>query len=192
MRSLVSTLAAGAAALAMGCAAAPTNFYLLSPVSGPVAGARNPIVVAVGPVSLPDYLDRPQIVIRDGANAAVLAAYDQWAGPLDDMLPRVLVEDLASRLPEDRVVSFPKIDNPAFDQRVSVDVSRFDVDETGTAILAASWQVVAPSGKKPILVRESTVRATATSSAYADRVAALSQTLGLLADDIAQGLVSLR
>ena len=192
MRRLVATLAAGVAVLTMGCAAAPTRFYLLSPVGGTAAPERAAGVVAVGPVSLPDYLDRPQIVTRDGANAAQLGAYDQWAGPLDDMLPRVLAEDLAARLPGDRVVVFPRTENPAFDHRVAVDVSRFDVDETGSAILSASWQVVAPAGKKPLLVRESTVRATAASASYDDRVAALSQALGLLADDIAQGLASLR
>lgn len=194
IRRLVPTrlACAGLAALVLGCAAAPTRFYLLSPVAGPSAAARAPMVLAVGPVLLPDYLDRPQIVTRDGANAVQLGAYDQWAGSLDDMFPRVLVEDLAARLPGDRVVGFPRIEKVAFDQRVSVDVTRFDVDESGTAVLAASWQVHLPAGSKPLLARDASVRASAASASYPDRVAALSQALGLLADEIAQGLGSLR
>ncbi len=193
MRKRMAKLALGvAASLLAGCAATPTRFYVLSPVPGATGTERAPIGLAVGPVSLPDYLDRPQIVTRDGANAVRLGANDQWAGPLDDMLPRLLVEDLAARLPGDRVVGFPRTDAPAFDRRVAVDVSRFDVDEAGNAVLVAQWQVTAPGAKEPLLVRDSNVRATAGGTDYAEIVAALSQALGLLADDIVQGLASLR
>lgn len=192
MRRLACVLALGAIVAGSGCARTPTRYYLLTPVPGAEAATRATAVVAVGPVSLPDYLDRPEIVTRDGTNAARLGAYDQWAGPLDDMLPRVLVEDLAARLPGDRVVAFPRTENPVFAHRVAVDVARFDVDETGTAILRVGWQVHTPGEKTPLLVRDSTLRASSASDSYADRVAALSQALGLLADEIAQEIGLLR
>ena len=118
--------------LVAGCAGSPpTNLYTLSPVGAPAAETRpqsTPAVVAVGPVILPDYIDRPQIVTRRSAYQLELAAYDQWAAPLYDMLPRVLVDDVASRLPSDRVVAFPQVGDASFDYRIAVDVGRFDVE----------------------------------------------------------------
>ena len=132
-----------------GCAGSPpTNLYTLSAVGAPAADTRSPqspAVVALGPVTLPDYIDRPQIVTRKSAYELELAAYDQWAAPLYDMLPRALVEDVALRLPSDRVVAFPQVGDASFDYRIAVDVSRFDVDATGAATLAARWQLYARS-----------------------------------------------
>src|SRR5574338_1112351 len=98
------------APLVAGCASSPpTNLYTLSPMGAPASETRlpgsTPALVAIGPVTLPDYIDRPQIVTRQSAYRIELAAYEQWAAPLYDMLPRVLAEDLALRLPSHRVVS---------------------------------------------------------------------------------------
>lgn len=177
--------------IAAGCATEATRFYLLSATGGgsPDGAART--VVALGPLSLAEYLDRPQIVTRRGGNAVELGAYDQWAAPLDDMVLRILQEDLAARIPEARVVVFPRTGGPAFSRRVAVDIARFDVDEAGDAVLVASWSVREPGRSDALLVRESTVRALAASDAYPDRVAAMSQALGYLADEIAAGLRSL-
>ena len=146
-----------------GCAGSPpTNLYTLSAVGAPAADTRSPqsppAVVAVGPVILPDYIDRPQIVTRKSAYQLELAAYDQWAAPLYDMLPRVLVEDVALRLPSDRVVAFPQVGDASFDYRIAVDVSRFDVDATGEATLAARWQLYARSAPRALLVADETLQ----------------------------------
>src|SRR5512135_2395711 len=90
-----------------GCVGSPpTKLYTLTALGAPAAETRpeaTPAVVAVGPVVLPDYIDRPQIITRKSAYQLELAAYDHWAAPMYDMVPRVLAEDLASRLPSDRV-----------------------------------------------------------------------------------------
>jgi uncharacterized protein len=142
---------------------APTNLYTLSAVSAPAVETRpqsTPAVVAVGPVTLPDYIDRPQIVTRKSAYQLELAAYDQWAAPLYDMLPRVLVEDMGLRLPADRVVAFPQIGDASFDYRIAVDVGRFDVDATGEATLAVRWQLYARSAARALLVADEDAAAT--------------------------------
>src|SRR5512133_3018471 len=106
-----------------GCAGpSPANLYTLSPVRTAGTDSRSsqapPAVIAIGPVRLPDYLDRPQIVTRQSAYQLQLAPDDRWAAPLYDMVPRVLVEDVALRLPSDRIVSFPEIDEASFDYRI--------------------------------------------------------------------------
>jgi uncharacterized lipoprotein YmbA len=185
------------ALLGAGCVGSPpTKLYTLSAVGPSASEIRppqsNPAVIALGPVTLPDYIDRPQIVTRQSAFRLELAAYDQWAAPLYDMLPRVLVEDLALRLPSDRVVSFPQVSEASFDYRVAVDVSRFDVDATGQATLAARWQLYSRTTPRALQVADDVLQRRSEGEGYGSYAASLSGVLADLADRIAQALNSAR
>src|SRR5262249_24644430 len=71
----------------------PTQFYLLPPLTGAEtapaasAGGRDR-TLGVGPVTVPPYLDRPQLVTRTSRAKLVLADLDQWAAPLPDTIAR--------------------------------------------------------------------------------------------------------
>jgi len=189
-----SALAQGApllALLAVSCSPV-THYYTLSPVdpAAPTAVPAASAVVAVGPVQLPDYVDRPEIVVRTGAHTLDQAVFDQWGGDLNDMVPRLLVEDLARRLPSDHFVSFPAAGDVPYDYRVPVDISQFDVSVAGEAVVVARWQVRGRSGSGTVLVRESTVRAQATGKSYESRVDALSRALADLSSEIAATLAA--
>lgn len=189
MRQRSSTLVLLAFLAASGCSTPPTKFYTLSAVregaaAGAAAGGR---VVAVGPISIPDYVDRPGIVVRENENQVRVASFDQWAGSLQDMLSRVLREDLAARLPGDRIVAFPQVEDVAFTRRVAIEITRFDVSASGEAVVGARWQIH-DRGGAPAALNESEARAQAAGSTYDQRVAALSQALAQLADEVARGL----
>ena len=73
---------AGLAWLA-GCASSPaSSFYILSPL--PEAKARQETLVeggvslGIGPVTLPDYLDRPQRVSGLGTQRIEVDEYQRW------------------------------------------------------------------------------------------------------------------
>src|SRR5882762_7561588 len=90
----------------------PTQFYLLpSPTSvdtaPPSSASQRDLTIGVGPVTLPPYLDRPQIVTRASRAKLVLADFDHWAAPLQDTVTRVLAENLSLLIPTDRVVLYP-------------------------------------------------------------------------------------
>jgi uncharacterized lipoprotein YmbA len=189
-------LVSGAAVLLAACSGStPTRFYMLASVSDPaplnVSSALPALVIALGPVSLPSYVDRPQIVTRENGNAVQLGTFDHWAGDLEDMIPRVLAEDLAARLPADRVVSFPRVVSPTFDYRVAVDLNRFDVSPEGEAVVAASWQIYDPAARSALSIRDTTVQTPALGRSYEQRVAALSRGLGDLSTAIAQDVAQL-
>ncbi len=190
VRVLAAALTAGLVALG-GCGSATTRYYTLSDVDAPALApaATASALIGIGPVKLPDYVDRPQIVVRTGENAVEQAAFDQWGGSLDDMVPAVLVDDLAARLPGDHFVAFPQSGDLAFDYRVPVRITRFDVTTSGDAVVDARWQVRDPSGV--VVVRETAARATVEGTDYTSRVAALSRALGTLADEIARELAPL-
>jgi uncharacterized lipoprotein YmbA len=172
----------------------PTRFYQLAAVQGepqPAAG-RASLVVAVGPVALPGALDRPQIVTRASPYAVDFAGSDHWASPLSGMLPRTLVENLAQRLPADRVFAFPQVGVTLFDYRVTVEVARFDVDAAGEVVLVADWRISDRGARRVVVATRTTAGDRATPGDYESAVAALSRTLGVLADDIARSMTTLR
>ena len=81
---------------------APTRFYLLptlTDVSSPAAMGERALTIGVGPVTLPPYLDRPQIVTRASRAQLHLAELDQWAASLQDTVARVLAENLSLLMP---------------------------------------------------------------------------------------------
>jgi uncharacterized lipoprotein YmbA len=141
-----------------------------------------PTTLAVASAAIPKYLDRPQIVRHGGAYQLEVAEFDRWGEPFGDMVTRILVGDLAQRLPKAQVF---KADSPtatAAAATLQIDFSRFDPDPDGTIVLVARWTLTATNG-----VTEDTNRLTVkpASDADADLVAAMSQALGLLADKIA-------
>lgn len=174
-----------------GTTAAPRYYTLAAvpPVAAAPATAAAPARIVVGPVNLPDYLDRRPIVTRDNAYAVQLATNDYWAAPLQDMVPRVLIADLAVRLPADRIDSFPEL---ASDYRITVDIDRFDADASGLATLTARWRIYGKTAAQPLQTGEVTLQQQGGAADYQAGTAALSATLGDLADHLAQALMQVR
>ena len=131
----------------------PTKNYLLSSLYSeeqqpqPMANLHE-ISILVGPVRLPLYLDRAEIVTRNSQNKVEIADFAQWAGPLRENLPRVLAENLAVLLSTDRVGIFPGERAREFDYNITVYVTRFDGMLGEKADLRARWSILDKSRKK--------------------------------------------
>ena len=193
-RRRLAILAVLAAGLAMaGCAETPpTRFYTLSPLEDAPGGtppANLPeLTVGVGTVTLPPYLDRPQLVTRAGGNRMVLADFDSWVEPLQGMFTRVLGENLALLLGTDDVLLLPQNRDFTLDRQVEVDVTRFDVDNVGNAVLDAKWWVYGRNGDKLLRSGRSTISEPAAVDDYTAAAAALSRALGVMSTEIAQAI----
>ena len=193
-RRRLAILAVLAAGLTLaGCAETPpTRFYTLSPLEDAPGGtppANLPeLTVGVGPVTLPPYLDRPQLVTRAGGNRMVLADFDSWVEPLQGMFTRVLGENLALLLGTDDVLLLPQNRDFALDRQVEVDVTRFDVDNAGNAVLDAKWWVYGRNGDKLLRSGRSTISEPAAVDDYTAAAAALSRALGAMSTEIAQAI----
>lgn len=183
-------LLAAAALLLAGCGASPpSKFYVLTADPAPPQRAAAAIgsTIALGRVSLPGALDRPSIARRRGGNEIVYAEEERWAGPLDDMVRRVLADDLAARLPAGAVL-VDSAAKPPPGITVAVEISRFDADETGAVTLANRWETLAPSGRPLGPPRESIIALTSAGRDAASIAAAMSRALSDLATQIAAGL----
>ena len=90
----------------------PTRFYLLQSIAGIPAektaeGKSDGLRIGVGPLTIPEYVDRPQIVTLVGPHELDLADLDQWAEPLKESVPRVLGENLSILLSTQHIYLYP-------------------------------------------------------------------------------------
>jgi uncharacterized lipoprotein YmbA len=173
----------------------PTHFYTLSSLMAapgeamPAAAAKN-LTVGVGPVTLPEYLNRPQIVTRDGSNRMILADFDSWIEPMDGLFTRTLAEDLSLLLGTDDVVQLPERRPVQLDYRVAVDVMRFDVDSSGNAVLDARWQLSRDDDERLLRAARSTVVEPVKPGDQAAGAQGLSRALGAMSRQIAAAIAA--
>ena len=127
----------------------PSRFYMLSSLPPAEAtGSGKPLSVGVGPISMPEYLNRPQIVTRESETKLALAEFDRWGEPLGDLFSQVVAANLSSLLETERVYSLPRRRTASLDYQVEIDIYRFDADQTGLIYLTARWSLYGKGGKK--------------------------------------------
>lgn len=179
-----------------GCASSqPTRFYQLSslPVTDTHKGSaadRKRIMIGVGPVEIPAYVDRPQFVTRSGKHVLDLSEFDRWAEPLQTDATRVLVENLSVLL-HDRATIVGWDGLMPLDYQVRIDISRFDFEKSGEAFLAARWSIVGKEEREILVSGTSRFRQGGDPQDYASMVSAMSQNVERLSKEIAAGLTPL-
>lgn len=187
---LVVFLTALALAGCIGNPTRPASFYLLSVVDGTPVTTAQPLSLGVGPVSLPDVLDRPQIVTRPDPNRIDLAEYERWGGDLNNNLGRVLAQNLMQRLATDNVMLYPWSGSSQPTLSVSIDIFRFDGVPGQSVHLQGSWRMLDARRDCQLALRRFTIEEPAQASDYQALVSAMSRGVGRLSDDIAQALAA--
>ncbi|MDA8239353.1 MAG: PqiC family protein [Nitrospiraceae bacterium] len=190
-----SFLLGGLLFLLSGCASSkPSKFYALNTmkISQDVrrtAFSDKHISIGLGPVEIPDYLDRPQIVTRTGQNELLIAEFERWTGSLREDIERVLLENLSILVSQETISVVSTKGGMPFHYRLAVNVIRFDVMPEGDVELKAQW-VVAGKEMQQILMRESDIREQIKGKDYSERVSAMSRALEKLSRDIGEGIKS--
>ena len=176
--------------LAAGCGSSPmSRFYTLSATPVP-AGTSSDFSVAVGPVTIPAMLDRPQIVVTAGPNQVRLDEFNRWAAPLQSNISRVVADNLAARLGTPRVSLFPQTVSAAADYRVAIQVQSFDTAPGDAATLDAVWTVSRSKDGKTQTGRTA-LREASPSGGYDGVAAAHSRALARMSRDIADAIQAL-
>ncbi len=129
-------------ALLASCAAPPLALYTLggpavASDAAPLGGRA--IVIEIRRVTLPDYLDTQDILLRRG-NTLERSVRGRWASRLSLGITDLLTGRLARRRPDALVTGQPQTEAPSY--RVLININRLDVTADGTATLEADWQIV--------------------------------------------------
>ena len=190
---LAAGLFAAFAAACFGQSLQP-EFYTLSPASGaasiPTLASRPDLGLVVGPIDFPRYLDRPEIVTRDGSHRLVLADDHRWGGSLRSDILRVVADDLGRLLGTARVAIYPA--EPRFPAafRLLLDLREFEGIPGGSVVLRMRWTIAGADGRA-VAVEESRIEQPVASTSIEDLVAAESAALGTVNRQIAERMAAL-
>jgi len=171
-----------------------TKYYVLNSMQSgatpvqPLADLSN-LGIGVGPIRMPLYLDRSDIVTRGSLNQVEIAKFAQWAGPLPENFSRVLAENLSVLLTTDKVGIFPFFRRGSIDYNVTVYVTRFDGMPGDKAHLRARWSILDPTRKHSFYEKHSEVIHPTADDTTEALVAAKSQTISDLSREIAKAIV---
>jgi uncharacterized lipoprotein YmbA len=184
MRALAH-LALLCAVLAGACSSTPPPRYFTLDAAATTAAAPTKLSVAVGPVSVPALVDRPQMVLDAGANQVTVDEFNRWASPLADEITRATVGNLTQLLGGAQVWAAGA--GGSADVHVRIDVQDFRSTPGKAVQLDARWSVRHGLAGTP---RQGRTRVTEIAhGAGADALAAAhSQALARLAGDLAAAI----
>ncbi|MGI9204091.1 MAG: PqiC family protein [Woeseiaceae bacterium] len=172
----------------------PVRYYALSATS--VDARQDPAdtaILGLGPLSIPEYLNRSQIVTRDANSEFQVDEFSRWTEPLGQSLHRVVATNVDNLLDNVVVVTFP-YDSSIRDEvvyRLVGDVSRFDADRSGRVVLEVQWYVAEVDAEIVVGPRRDRYETQATRSAEpAAAAAAMNEVLLLFSQDISSALAA--
>lgn len=177
------------AVLFCGCRGTQDSFYLLTAEGTPSSTrAFNGKAVGLGPVTLPDYIDRVELVFQSDTNRFQVPPDQRWAGDLRENISDVLTVNLGRRLKSSDVSGYPW--QSGFEPRYSVPIRirQFHAVSAGDAILDVRWEIREGANGKIISRGSKLFTEGLSEEGYDGIVAAESRLLGQLADAIAEAL----
>ncbi len=181
------------AALVNGCtnSAKPIQFYRLTAdvaVTNPAYANKvgSGPVIGLGPIRIPDYLNRPQIIVAVTPNQYLLSEDHRWAERLDQNISLALYQVLPGQLNTDRMVRYPWPQRQVVDYQVGMDIVEFNVDAAGQARLIVQWFI--KHKDNTVLDKRSEYQYAGSSTDYGLMVKAQSQCLTQLGLEISQTL----
>jgi uncharacterized protein len=169
----------------------PVQFYMLNADSGFGSTTRvlvvaNAPLIGLGPIRIPEYLNRPQMIVAITDNQYRLSEDHRWAERLDQNISLALFKALPRQLGMDRIVRYPWSQRQVVDYQVGIDILEFNVDASGQSRLIAQWFVKRKD--KPVIDRRSVYQFPASTTDYSVMVKAQSQCLTKLGQEISETL----
>ncbi len=173
-----------------GCASSPkVEYFTLEPLESPSPRLTASLSVQMVRVHVPPTLDRKQMVRHRDEYSLDISDQHRWSAPLDQMIRRVLTEDLIRRLPEGSVI-LPEEPASSSTDKIVVDILEFAPDASGTIRLEASWSLLLANTGGTAQSHFARLSEPASPEGAAGEVSAMSRVLSRLAAQMAQTLAA--
>jgi len=136
----------------------PVRYFALSPMDS--VQRQDPddaVTLGLGPLRLPEYLNRSQLVTRGGGSELEVDEFNRWAEPLTLALHRVVSADVDNMMDGVIVIAFPweAVIRNEVDYRLLGEVTRFDADRSGRVVLDIQWAISDVPAGVAVLIRRS-------------------------------------
>ncbi len=149
------------------------------------------VIIWVGPVEIPEYQNRPQIVTRNNNGMLTFAQFERWGESLDAGLSRLILENLTAMLPEAEFQIFPCNFSIPLDYQVIVNVVQLESQLDKDLFLVVQWTIINAKTKEMLLTKRSGIRQLINPHTYFGLTQSLSRATGLLSSEIAENLEKL-
>lgn len=184
------------AIIAMGCSGTSprSNYYLLSVVNSDstdkfINTNEGGVILGIGPVSLPEYIDRRQVVTRTSQNEITFSEFERWAEPLRNSFIRVFKENLAVLVNTDDIFIYPWAQGAGVEYIITADVIRFDAVPADSAVLEVRWSLWRGNDRMMLINKKSLFKTPLKSSQYDVLVAAMSSSLNEFSREVATAVM---
>ena len=168
------------------------QFYMLKSADIPTKTGsthqRGPLL-GLGPIRLPAYLDRPQMVVAVSPETYRLAEGHRWAERLDQNIARVSMENIGALLPGFRMILHPWPREPKPDVQMTLDIQDMHVTPEGRVLMQALWSFKGP--QNPPQSFRFTCNEPASTTDFAKMVEVEGYCLGRLNRDMAKSVQEL-
>lgn len=185
-------LLAGLCIMLAGCgkASPPASYYILTSSSQRTSDIQPiaDISVGIGPVSIPGYLDRSQIVTTTGQNSIAIHEYERWGNSFKTQVEETLAENISILLQTPQVTVFPweRAMRPKY--QIFLTIRKFEGKTTSHVTLDAIWQITNVSTDKSLLTRRFMQSFPVAGNSMSAYVQTQSNALDALSKEIVKGL----
>ena len=191
------------ALLISGCISLPNiqsspnpRFYMLSPINETQVSKKIDItpgvIIGVGPVKLPEYLDRPQMVTRDKEGTLKFDEFDRWGESLDLGIARLIREDLTVMLPSANLTLYPWNPSTPVKYQVIVEVIQINSELDRDMHFIVQWSVIDAQTAKAVIIKRSEFHQAIFPQNYVGLVKTLSTACASLSSQIAEALGTIK
>ena len=142
--------------------------------------------LGVGPVTLPSYIDRAELVYQSGPNEFQVPPNERWTGSLRDNISQVLATDLARKLGAREVLAYPWPAGRSPHYQIAIDISQFHAISGNDAVLDLSWQIINSTTTEASVRRSASLSEPVHGDGYSAVVAAQSRLLERCAEEMAR------
>jgi len=146
-------------------------------------------VVEIASLTLPQYLERTQIVTRTSTNRMKIKEFHRWGGNLRKNMSRVMAKNLSRLLNTPHMLVVPHIDRTPVDFRLQMEVLEFELGPSQQVNLSVRWTLTKRRRSTPVAVRLSELSSPKIEDADMDQtVSAMGELYGELSREIARAI----
>ena len=173
----------------------PPRFYDLQAIAGDEGikkyNVPSSVIIGIGPVKVPEYLNRPQIVTVDENDMLSFAQFDRWGEPLEFALLQLFVNNLSVLMPAANIAASPWNLALPVKYQVIMDVVRLESRLDKDLSFTVQWSVIDLENKKMVFTKRSGFSKPIESHSYSGLAKTLNMECASLSGEIAKTLSSL-
>ncbi len=170
----------------------PVRYFSLNPIDAEFKqDPDDAVMLGLGPIRMPDYLNRSQLVWRSANAEMRVDEFSRWSEPLTKSLLRIVSTDVDNLLQGVVVVVFPyePFVRDQVDYRLVGDINRFEANGSGQVVLEVQWGIAEVDGGVIVPIRRNRYQAQAsTADDPSAVVVAMNEALAQFSRDIASKL----